>query len=120
LLHALATSALAPGAVDTVRLLDALGVPKDATVAQAVEILTTSGQGRRKAVVAAAMKLRRESTGTVPGTVSNVPEVAEPRTEPSSRSGVEPQVNGNKHGSRNQRELWEPTPEVNGSRFPPL
>jgi hypothetical protein len=120
--HVLALSALPPGTIDTARLLDTLGVPMDATVAVASQTLQSSDQGRRKAVVAAALKLRRGDTVVVPGTsgakvAQNAPV---PRAELSLRNDVKPQVDSGISGSRNQREPREPSPEVNGSQVSPL
>ena len=57
--HVLEPVALAPGALDVAEELDRLGVPLDATVRAAETALRKAGNGRRRDVVAAALKYRR-------------------------------------------------------------
>ncbi|MHB1928976.1 MAG: AAA family ATPase [Acidimicrobiales bacterium] len=59
--HVLATGLWPDGTKEIAQLLDELQVPLDARVADAMRALTGGGQGRRKQVVAAALKWRRRS-----------------------------------------------------------
>jgi hypothetical protein len=69
--HVLATTSWPAGAIEAAELLDEFEVPLDATAAAATRVLSDANQGRRKSVVLAALKLRRERLYSVPGTERN-------------------------------------------------
>jgi RecA-family ATPase len=60
LAHLLAPTALPKGTDDAVTLLDQLGVPLDASTRAATRVLHDAGEGRRREVVVAAIRLRKE------------------------------------------------------------
>lgn len=66
--HVAVPTATIAETVELANLLDELGVPIDVTAAAALQALKEAGQGRRKQVVQAAHKLRRERSAPVPGT----------------------------------------------------
>jgi len=68
--HVLAPISWLAGASEVADLLDELHVPMDATAAVALQLLSASNQGRRKSVVLAALKLRRERTWLAPEPVA--------------------------------------------------
>ncbi len=57
--HVVAPVSYPPGTPDCAALLDKFGVALDATAAVAMGLLKEAGQGKRKAIVLAALKLRR-------------------------------------------------------------
>jgi hypothetical protein len=60
--HVLAPTTWPAGVSDVADLLDELRVPIDATAATAIRVLSDADHGRRKSVVLAALKFRRERT----------------------------------------------------------
>ena len=64
--HVVAPVSYPPGTPDCAALLDKFGVALDATAAVAMGLLKEAGQGKRKAIVLAALKLRRNREGWEP------------------------------------------------------
>jgi len=118
--HVLAPAGVPAGTAEVIGLLDELGVAPDATAAVAMRTLKTSGHGRRKTVVLAALKVRRDRRFPKTGNhaSSEGTKNREPTSEPSQAKGTTSQVSAvaavpGTNG--NQRELATLS---SGTRFP--
>jgi len=93
--HVLSSTRVPAGTADVIDLLDELEVATDATAAVATRTLKAAGHGRRKTIVLAALKVRRDRRFPESGNHANGKEAHRP--EPASESmlslDLSPQVN---------------------------
>ena len=92
--HVLAPLGVPAGTAEVIGLLDKLDVAPDPTAAVAMRTLKAAGQGRRKVIVLAALKARRNRRFPESGNqaVQVGTDQPEPTTEPTDTDGTAPQV----------------------------
>jgi len=125
--HVLAPISWLAGASEVADLLDELHVPMDATAAVALQLLSASNQGRRKSVVLAALKLRRERTlarartcrGEPRCGVESQPVQREPSSETPSLALLNARVKEMYSVPGTNRNQVRSSDGVSGNRVPP-